>query len=108
MTEKPKSRAKSGKTAASDAIHPVARYFLWLESPAVKAGFLFAIGIASIGLGALDFIHHRHEYVSWAEWHGFYAWFGFASFAFAVLMGWPLRALLGRKEDYYEKAAGDD
>lgn len=108
MTDTPKPKSKRGKSGAPDAIHPAARYFLWLESPLVKSGFLFVIGLASIALGALDLIHHRHEYVSWAEWHGFYAWFGFASFAFAVLMGWPLRSLLGRKEDYYEKAAGDD
>lgn len=108
MTQTPKSAGKGGKPGAADAIHPVSRYFLWLDSKAMKAGTLIVLGLVSVGLGLFDLLHQRHEYVSWAEWHGFYAWFGFASFAFAVLMGWPLRALLGRKEDYYEKAAGDD
>ncbi len=104
------SETKSSKTSneTADDIHPVPRLFLWVEKPAVHLVFLIFLGVASVALGALDFLHHRHEYVDWAEWHGFYAWFGFAGFTFAVLAGWPLRKLIGRPEDYYEKAAGDD
>jgi hypothetical protein len=101
---KPSRKSKE----AADEIHPVSRLFLWVEKPAVHSIFLIFLGIASFGLGALDFVHHRHEYVDWAEWHGFYAWFGFSGFSLAVLTGWPLRKLIGRPEDYYEKAAGDD
>lgn len=108
MTKTPKSSAKAAKHGAADAIHPVSRYFLWLESKAMKIGTLMVLGLAAIGLGLFDLVHARHEYVSWAELHGFYAWFGFAALAIAVLMGWPLRALLGRPRDYYDKAGEDD
>ena len=38
---------------------------------------------------------------------GFYELEGFFGFCLAVLAGWPLRALLGRRPDYY-KQDGDD
>lgn len=39
---------------------------------------------------------------------GFYAVYGFISFWFLVLLAKPMRKLLIRSEDYYERQGGDD
>ncbi|WP_420431537.1 hypothetical protein [Hyphobacterium sp.] len=96
------------ETPADDQIHPVARPFTWIEKPIVHFWFLVILAVLSFGLGLFDLVYARHEYLHFAELPGFYAWFGFGSFSLAVLAGWPLRRLLGREENYYEKAAGDD
>ena len=52
----------------------------------------------------IDLGVNRHEYLDFANATGFYAIWGFAAFAIAVLSGWPLGKLLRRDEDYYGEA----
>ncbi|PIW27166.1 MAG: hypothetical protein COW29_11910, partial [Rhodobacterales bacterium CG15_BIG_FIL_POST_REV_8_21_14_020_59_13] len=59
-----------GPAASGDEIHPAAKPFLWIEKPVVHLWFLILLAATSFALGAIDFIHERHEYVDWAEWHG--------------------------------------
>lgn len=87
-------------------IHPMARPFLWLDSAWLKASLIWILLVATLGFVAVDFFHHRHEYVELAAFYGFYALWGFGSFVLAVMGGWFLiRGLLGRREDYWD---GDD
>jgi len=95
------------RSQTDSGVHPAARPFLFLD----KANVRTAISFGVIGLAALlllvDFLVHRHEYLALGETRGFYAAFGFIAFGFVVLTGWPLRALLGRGEDYYGEPDDD-
>jgi hypothetical protein len=101
-------KAAKPHSANMDDIHPVARPFLWLVSDKVRHGFIVFIGIAMVLSVIADFFIKRHGHFHFEEMKGFFAWFGFASFAFVVLMGWPLRRLTGRSEDYYPEHTEDD
>jgi len=87
--------------------HPMAKLlFGWVESPRTPLLLLLIVGLICAGLIVADLFVHRHEYkyTSFAESTGFYAFWGFAAFATAVLSGWPLGKLLRRDEDYYGEA----
>ena len=91
-----------------DLVHPAARPFLWLDAPWLKKSMIWILLVATLGFVAVDFFHHRHEYVHLAEFYGFYAMWGFGAFVIAVMGGWFLvRGLLGRSEDYWDREPGD-
>lgn len=83
------------------AVHPLARRFLFLDTPSFKARVLVFLGVLTLVLGIADFAVHRHAYFAFERFPGFFVLFGFSAFAFVVLSGWPLRRLLGRPENYY-------
>lgn len=86
-------------------MHPMSRIlFGWVSSPRTPLILLILTVVIAIGLVLLDFAADRHEYVDMANANGFYAVWGFAAFALAVLSGWPLGKLLRRDEDYYGEA----
>lgn len=86
-------------------MHPVSRLlFGWVESPRTPIILLILVILLAIGLVVVDLGIHRHEYLEFANATGFYAMWGFGSFALAVLSGWPLGKLLRRDEDYYGEA----
>ena len=85
-----------------DDIHPVSRHFLWLDRPAVRQAPFYIFGALAIGLLIVEAIHPRHA-AKWEALFGFYELEGFFGFCLAVLAGWPLRALLGRRPDYYRQ-----
>lgn len=93
---------------SDDGIHPVARYFLWLDSPLAQRAPLYIFGGLAAILLVVEFFFPRHAGGKWEEIFGFYEIEGFFGFCLAVLAGWPLRWLLSREPRYYEKAAGDD
>lgn len=96
---------QSGKP--DERIHPAARPFLWLDAPWLKSSMIWILLVLAVGLAAIDFVHHRHEYVPLAEFPGFYAIWGFGSFVLAVMIGWfVIRGLLGRREDYWDGEDG--
>lgn len=98
----------SSTPGSDDDIHPVSRHFLWLDKPwARQAPFYIFGGLALVLLG-LDFIHHRHAQNAIEAIPGFYVWMGFFGFCLAVLAGWPLRWLLARRPDYYERTTDDE
>lgn len=84
-----------------DDIHPIARRLRFLEAASFGRRFMMALAVVFVGLGAVDLVHHRHALFSWEGLPFFHSVFGFAAFTFVVLMGWPLRRLLSRPENYY-------
>ena len=107
-TPKKKAPARSAKAVKTDDIHPLAKPFLWLVSDKFRHIFICFVAGAMIISIAADFFIKRHGHFHFEEFKGFFALFGFASFAFVVLMGWPLRRLTGRSEDYYPESTEDD
>lgn len=86
-------------------MHPLSkRLFGWVEEPKTPRRLLMGISALCILLVLSDMIVTRHDYFHFAEGIGFYALWGFGAFAFAVVSGWPLGALLRRDEDYYGEA----
>lgn len=86
-------------------MHPMSRIlFGWVGSPRTPLVLLILTVVIAIGLVLFDFAVDRDEYVDMANANGFYAVWGFAAFALAVLSGWPLGKLLRRDEDYYGEA----
>ena len=59
------------------------------------------LAIASVVLILIDLAMSRHDKVDMANTVGFYAVYGFAAFAFVVIMGHPLGKLLRRDENFY-------
>ena len=74
----------------------------FFDKPATrKAIWVILIGLCTV-FGLAGFIVDTHGYFSVEDFGLFYAIFGFAVFAFIVLVGQHLRKLLMRPEDYYE------
>ncbi len=90
---------------SNDDVHPLSKLlFGWVESPRTPLLLLILVILISVGLIVIDLGVNRHEYLDFANATGFYAIWGFAAFAIAVLSGWPLGKLLRRDEDYYGEA----
>lgn len=88
-----------------DDMHPMSRLlFGWVSSPRTPMILLILTLVIAFILVLVDFAINRHEYLDFANANGFYAIWGFAAFALAVLSGWPLGKLLRRDEDYYGEA----
>jgi len=91
-----------------DDIHPAARPFLWLDHPLTKAIPLYLFGALAALMLFLEFLYPFHAVSKYDDVFGFYEIEGFFGFCLAVLMGWPLRRLLGRPEDYYDQEGDHD
>lgn len=107
-----KPARKRASTSPAPAIHSTAGVsdflFGWTRSPKAGPFVLIALGLLGLFLAGLDFVLHRHSKFALEAAYGFYALFGFLAFSFVVLMGWPLRRLLGRPEDYYDPPGSED
>lgn len=111
MTETPTPKPPKANKAVpekDDDIHPLARPFLFLDGKWARAlpFWLFLLGTIAALVG--EYVHPFHYVSDYDGIFGFYAIVGFFGFAFAVLMGWPLRKLLGRDENYYGEEDRDD
>lgn len=85
-----------------DKIHPAAKIlFGWVMHPKAGKYIFWGLAFLSILLIAADFVIPRHPHNEAESYLAFYAIYGFISFGFVVLMGWPLGRLLRRGEDYY-------
>jgi purine-cytosine permease-like protein len=75
------------------------------EKPAWLWILIILTVIVCISLFCVDFFFHRHkvENISWENWYGFYAIYGFAAYTFIVIAAHGLRKLVMRKEDYYDR-----
>lgn len=58
--------------------------------------------VGCIVLAALDFVIHRHIYLSFEKVPAFYAIYGFVACVVLVILAKGLRKILMRDEDYYE------
>lgn len=100
-----KADRNAGSPVTPGGEHPFSKVlFGWVENKRTPNLLLLAVSVLSVLLILLDFVLHRHDYISFAETGGFYAFWGFGAFALAVLAGWPLGHLLRRGEDYYGEA----
>lgn len=94
-------------TPDNEGVHPMAKIlFGWTEMKGMGAIIFWVTALAAVALIGADVYVNRHDYFNFANATGFYGIWGFASFAFVVLMGWPLGKLLRRDEDYYGDAGG--
>ena len=75
----------------------------WLDNPRNVSGIVYGLAIVCAALVVADLFYHKHTHFGWEGWFGFFGFFGFISFFLIVLSGWPLRRLLMRKEDYYDR-----
>jgi hypothetical protein len=51
----------------------------------------------------INFLVPKHGHLSWEEWSGFYAAYGFVACVLLVLVSkFVLRKLVKRREDYYD------
>jgi len=90
------------KTGTDDDVHPAATLlFGWLTGKSAGRFIFWGLAALSFLLIIADFIIDRHPHNEAESYLGFYALYGFLSFGFVVLMGWPLGRLLRRDEDYY-------
>ena len=84
----------------------------WLDKPKAVRRFFFAVYLICGALLAAEFFlfgvenahpHPLEESVRFLV----YPMYGFISFWFLVLVAKPMRKLLIRSEDYYERGSGD-
>ncbi len=98
---KNETQNESPSDVPNDQLTPLARAFLWVESPAkVKLAIWVLAGLCAV-LFLLDFIVHRHAYAPNEGTPGFYALTGFLAFSFIVLGSGALRWFIARPENYY-------
>ena len=92
MTEQTTSSSEE-----SEEIEPenelATRLFGWVEAKYTSLAILVGLVLLSLILMAVD----------WEKGGGFYGYFGFAAFSFAVLSGWPLGSWLRRDTNYYDE-----
>lgn len=90
-------------------MHPAARtLFGWTTRANIKSRVFLVLSVVSALLLIADMLIDRHPHNDAEALAGFYGIFGFASFAFVVLMGWPLGRLLRRSENYYDDLDEDE
>ncbi|NNJ96279.1 MAG: hypothetical protein HKP12_03895 [Gammaproteobacteria bacterium] len=72
------------------------------DKPRNVARLLGGFYVVCVLLFVLDFILHRHVYLTWENLPGFYALFGFVACVALVLIAKEMRKVVMRKEDYYD------
>ncbi len=93
--------------SSDEGVHPMSKVFFgWTETRGIGAILFWVMAILSLLLVVADLVVDRHEKIGFANSVGFYGLWGFLSFSFVVLMGWPLGRLLRRDENYYGDAGG--
>lgn len=92
---------------SDEGVHPMSKVlFGWTEHKKIGAILFWVLAALSLVLVVADLGIHRHDKIAFANSIGFYGLWGFLSFSFVVLMGWPLGKLLRRDENYYGDAGG--
>ena len=75
----------------------------WLDEPKNVNKLFWGLVVVCALLFVVDFFLHRHAHFGFDGWRGFYGVVGFLAFFLIVLTGKPLRKLLKREEDYYDR-----
>lgn len=88
------------KESAED-VAPLARYFLWADSPKSVHKLILGLSILCAFLFLMDFVWHRHTKVPGEGLYGFHAIAGFVSFTVIVLGARALRVFIRRDESFY-------
>jgi hypothetical protein len=75
----------------------------WLDHPRHVSGIVYTLAALCLLLVLADLFYEKHTHFAWEGWFGFFGFFGFIAFFLIVLSGRPLRRLLMREEDYYDR-----
>ena len=75
----------------------------WLDRPRNVSALVYTLGAICLGLAVADLFIEKHVHYAFEKIPFFHAAFGFVAFTLIVLTGRPLRRLLMRKEDYYDR-----
>ena len=75
----------------------------WLDHPRNVTRLYYGLLVICVLLVLVDPLYDKHPHFGWEGWFGFQGWLGFAAFFLIVLSGYPLRRLLSRDEDYYDR-----
>lgn len=94
--------SQPGPSSQDADMHPLAKaLFGWVSLKSTGAIVFWGLLGLSVVLIVGDLLVDRHYKEEVEGLTGFYALYGFLSFSFVVLMGWPLGRLLRRGENYY-------
>ncbi len=94
-------------TPSADGMHPMAKIlFGWTHAKGIGNIIFWVLALLAVIAFAAELAIERHDSLSVSNSTGFYGIWGFVSFSFAVIMGWPLGHLLRRGENYYGDAGG--
>ena len=94
MTDGPETQGAQGR----DSRKPH-----WLETRRTTSRIFWGLVALCAALGLADLFYHRHTVFDFEAFPLAYALFGFVCFFAIVLSGYPLRWLIGRDEDYYDR-----
>ena len=75
----------------------------WLDDSKNLDRLYYGLWVVGLLLVASELFYHGHPHFAWESWIGFNAILGFVAFFLIVLTGRPLRKLLARDEDYYDR-----
>ena len=75
----------------------------WLDGKRTGKRVFWGLSALCAGLGLADFLYRRHVIFDFEAFPLAYAIFGFVCFFGIVLSGYPLRKLVMRDEDYYDR-----
>jgi hypothetical protein len=73
------------------------------DRPRHAGGIVYTLAALCVLLVLADLFYEKHTHFGWEGWFGFFGFFGFIAFFLIVLSGRPLRRLLMREEDYYDR-----
>ncbi len=74
-----------------------------LDSPRSGRRTVWTVAVLCALLALADLLYHKHVHYSWEGWFNFYGVYGFVSNLLLILVAKPLRRLVMRKEDYYDR-----
>ncbi len=77
------------------------KHDLYLLQPMVVKRIVYTLYALCAGSVLLDLVIHRHETLGFAEFFGFYAWYGLVACVALVLAAKGMRRLVKRPENYY-------
>ena len=75
----------------------------WLDEPRNIDRLYYGLLAVCVLLVLSDFLYEGHPHFAWEGWFGFNAVLGFVAFFLIVLTGKPLRRMISRDEDYYDR-----
>ncbi len=98
----------SPKDARADGgVHPLAKPFLALGTPRAGLIVLITLGVITAASFAIEFFAPGKGFAKYPEVFGTYEFEVFVAFLAGVGLAWPVRWLLSRKADFYEREDGD-
>lgn len=100
--------AEGPRPDARGQAHPLARPFLWLDSPWTGLAVTILFGALAGGLMLLEFLLETVSGAKYEEVFGVYEVEALLALAAVIALGWPMRLLFGRRPDYYAPEGEDE